>query len=144
MNIERLKATSLRIFLRVLSLGMLAAFVPWITLILLNAAVLRPGGSLAPLLRFQPYNTSYESMLVAIHLVWAIMLWRTSNAPERHIMFLDFTIWANGAHGAVMIVATPIQKGALMTIVESVPLLLITAALIWLRPRIDRRASAVA
>ena len=144
MNIERLKAISLRIFLRVLSLGMLAAFVPWITLILLKSPVLRPGGSLAPLLRFQPYNASYESMLVAIHLVWAIMLWRTSNAPERHIVFLDFTIWANAAHGAVMIVATAIQKGALMTIVESVPLLLIAAALIWLRPPICGRASAVA
>ena len=144
MNIERLKAISLRIFLRVLSLGMLAAFVPWITLILLNTSVLRPGGSLAPLLRFQPYNTSYESMLVAIHLVWAIMLWRTSNAPERNIVFLDFTIWANAAHGAVMIVATPIQKGALMTIVESVPLLLIAAALIWLRPQSGGRESAVA
>ena len=46
----------LRILLRVLAVGFLAAFIPWITLILVKAPILAPGGSLAPLLRFQPYN----------------------------------------------------------------------------------------
>jgi hypothetical protein len=37
---ESLRLISLRLFMRVLSVGFLAAFIPWITLILLNAPVL--------------------------------------------------------------------------------------------------------
>ena len=129
------RMTWLRIVLRLLSVGYLAAFIPWITLILLHAPILAPGGSLAPLLRFQPYNPHYESMMAAIHIVWAVMLWRASGDPARHLLFIDFTIWANVAHGLVMLVATPLQKGFVMTVIEGVPLFVIAAVLLWLRPR---------
>ena len=132
---ETARVTWLRIFLRVLSVGFLAAFIPWITLILLNAPVLAPGGQLAPLLRFQPYNANYESMMAAIHIVWAIMLWRASGNPASHPLFIDFTIWANVAHGLVMLIATPIQKGVVMTVIEGFPLFAIAAVLWWLRPK---------
>jgi hypothetical protein len=125
----------LRHLLRVLSVGYLVAFIPWITLILLNAPILAPGGGLAPLLRFQPYNAYYESMMAAIHIVWAVMLWRASDNPARHLLFIDFTIWANVAHGLVMLIATPMQKGLLMTVIEGLPLFVIAAVLRWLRPR---------
>ena len=125
----------LRIFLRVLAVGYLVAFIPWITLILLHAPILAPGSTLAPLLRFQPYNAHYESMLTAIHLVGAVMLWRASADPARHLLFLDFTIWASVAHGLVMLVATPMQKGLVMTFIEGVPLFAIAAVVWWLRPR---------
>lgn len=68
---EAVRMTWLRHFLRVLSLGYLVALIPWITLILLNAPILAPGGALAPLLRFQPYNAYYESMMAAIHIAGA-------------------------------------------------------------------------
>ena len=132
---EALRMTWLRIFLRVLSVGFLAAFIPWITLIVLKAAILAHGSRLAPLLRFQPYNPHYESMMAAIHIVWAIMLWRASNHPARHALFIDFTAWANAAHGLVMLVVTPMQKGTIMTIIEGLPLIVIAAVLWWLRPR---------
>lgn len=132
---ETVRMTWLRTFLKVLSVVFLAAFIPWITLILLNAPILAPGGRLAPLLRFQPYNAHYESMMAAIHIVWAVMLWRASGTPENHTLFIDFTIWANAAHGLVMLIATPMQKGLVMTGIESLPLLLIAALLSWLRPR---------
>jgi hypothetical protein len=141
---DTLRATWLRLFLRLLSVGFLAAFIPWIALILLNAAIVAPGGTLAPLLRFQPYNPYYESMLAAIHIVWAIMLWRAARDPAAHILFIDFTIWANAAHGLVMIIATPIQKGPVMMVVESVPLVLIAIVLGWLRPRGITRELATA
>ena len=131
---ETVRMAWLRLFLRVLSVGFLAAFVPWITMILLNAPVLAPGGRLAPLLRFQPYNPHYESMMTAIHVVWAIMLWRASDSPAKHFLFIDFTMWANAAHGFVMIIATPMQKGLVMMVIESLPLFVIAAVLWWLRP----------
>jgi hypothetical protein len=132
---EKKRMAWLRVFLRVLSVGFLAAFIPWITLILLNAPVLAPGSRLAPLLRFQPYNAHYESMMAAIHIAWAVMLWRASDNPAKHPLFIDFTIWANAAHGLVMLIATPIHKGPVMTVIESLPLLGIAAVLWWLRPR---------
>ena len=124
----------LRILLRVLSVGFLAAFIPWITLILVSAPFLAPGGSLAPLLRFQPYNAHYESMMAGIHVVWAITLWRASDDPTKHALFIDFTIWATAAHALVMFIATPMQKGLVMTMIEGLPLLLVAATLWWLRP----------
>lgn len=132
---ETVRMTWLRFFLKILSVGFLTAFIPWITLILLNAPILAPGGRLAPLLRFQPYNANYESMMTAIHLVWAVMLWRASHDPARHLLFIDFTIWANAAHGVVMLIATPMQKGLIMTFIEGVPLFVIAGVLAWLRPK---------
>jgi hypothetical protein len=132
---ELVRMSWLSIFLRVLSVGFLVAFIPWITLILLNAPILAPGGSLAPLLRFQPYNAPYESMMTAIYIAWAFMLWRASGNPAEHPLFIDFTIWATAAHALVMLIATPMQKGLVMTFIESLPLLVIAAVLWWLRPR---------
>lgn len=132
---EKVRMTWLRIYLRVLSVGFFVAFIPWITLILLNASILAPGSRLAPLLRFQPYNVSYESMIAAIYIVLAGMLWRASYNPAKHPLFIDFTIWANAAHGLVMLIATPIHKGFIMAAIEGLPLLVIAAVLWWLRPR---------
>lgn len=136
------RMTWLRIALKVLSVGMLAAFIPWITLILLNAPILAPGSRLAPLLRFQPYNANYESMMATLSIVWAVMLWRASGNPAKHPLFIDFTIWANAGHGLVMLIATPMQKGVVMTGIEGLPLLVIAAVLWWLRPRSQRGGAA--
>lgn len=141
---ETARMTWLGIFLRVLSGGFLAAFIPWITLILLNAPILAPSGVLAPWLRFQPYNPHYEVMLAALHLTWAVMLWRASDSPAKHSLFIDFTMWANAAHGVVMLIVTPMQKGLVMTVIEGLPLLGIAAVLWWLRPRQPDRAHAPA
>lgn len=131
---ESVRLARLRVVMRVLAVGFLVAFIPWITLILLDAPILAPGGRLAPLLRFEPYNAHYESMIAAIYVAWAVMLWRASDDPARHVLFIDFTIWATAAHGLVMVIATPIQKGLVMTVIEALPLLVIAAVLWWLRP----------
>ena len=131
---EAVRITWLRIFLRTLSVTSITAFALWIGLILLNVPVLAPGGSLAPLLRFQPYNVHYEGMLAAIHIAWAVMMWRASDDPAKHVLFVDFTILASAAHAFVMLISTPIQKGLVMTLIEGVPLLVTAAGLWWLRP----------
>jgi hypothetical protein len=134
--------TRLRFVLRLLSVGFLVAFIPWITLILLKAPALAPDGSLAPLLRFQPYNPHYESMMAAIYIAWAVMLWRASGDPAKHTLFIEFTIWATAAHALVMLIATPIQKGLVMAVVEGLPLVVIAGVLWWLRPRVSGRSPA--
>ena len=73
--------------------------------------------------------------MTAIHIVWAVMLWRASDDPAQHSLFIDFTIWGNAPHGLVMLIATPLQKGLVMTLIEGVPLFAIAAVLAWLRPK---------
>jgi hypothetical protein len=80
-------------------------------------------------------------MLTAIHLTWAVMLWRASGSPAKHPLFIDFTMWANAAHGVVMLIVTPMQKGLVMTAIEGLPLFGIAAVLWWLRPRQPHRAA---
>ncbi len=58
--------------------------------------------------------------MAAIYIAWAVMLWRASGDPAKHPLFIDFTIWATAAHALVMLIATPMQKGLVMTGVESV------------------------
>ena len=125
----------LRTFLRVVSVGLLAAFIPWITLILMKAPILAPESALAPVFRFQPYNAAYESMMASVYIVWAVMLWRASSDPAKHALFIDFTIWGSAAHGLVMLVSAPLQKGAVMGLMEVVPLFGLAGVLLWLRPR---------
>lgn len=47
---------------------------------------------------------AYELMICAIYLVWGIFLWVAAREPARHRLFLDFTVVANVAHFATMLV----------------------------------------
>jgi len=64
-----------------------------------HAPILAPGGRLAPLLRFQPYNAHYASMMAAIHIVWAVMLWRAAAYPAKHLLFIRTLVVAAERRG---------------------------------------------
>jgi hypothetical protein len=42
-------------------------------------------------------------MLFAIYIVWSIYLIKAAADPVRYLPFLDFTMWANLAHGLIMV-----------------------------------------
>jgi hypothetical protein len=42
-------------------------------------------------------------MLFAIYIVWGIFLIIAARAPSQHRLFLEFTLWANLAHGLLMV-----------------------------------------
>ncbi len=42
-------------------------------------------------------------MIVVIYFVWSIFIIRSSRNPQEYSSFLDFTMWANLAHGLIMI-----------------------------------------
>jgi hypothetical protein len=42
-------------------------------------------------------------MITVIYFVWSIFLIRSSRNPQEYASFLDFTMWANLAHGLIMI-----------------------------------------
>lgn len=63
------------------------------------------------------------------------MLRSAAGDPERLALVIELTVWANAAHGLVMLIATPLQKGLVMTSVESLPLFGIALVLWQLQPR---------
>ena len=66
---ETLRVITLRLFLRELSVAFPRRVRSVADAHPVERTDLAPGNTLAPLLRFQPYDQSYESMLTAIHIV---------------------------------------------------------------------------
>ena len=82
-------------------------------------------------------------MLFAIYIVWSAYLLRAARDPARYASFLDFTLWANLAHAAVMApmaIADPMYHSKLLTDIPFI-LLLCGALAIW-RPSRRRNGAA--
>jgi hypothetical protein len=61
-----------------------------------------PGGPLHWLIWDDVYG-HVGPMIFVIYMVWAVYMFKAANDPIKYQAFLDFTIWANIAHGAIMI-----------------------------------------
>ena len=73
-------------------------------------------------------------MLSLIYLVWAVYLWVAAAQPVAYRSFLDFTMWANLAHGLVMIPGA-LEHGYHSKLLTDIPwVLLLSAAIAVLRP----------
>lgn len=75
-------------------------------------------------------------MIVGVYLVWGIFLLIASRNPAEHRSLIQFTAWANGVHGAVMLVQAlqdPAETGHLLGDVPG--LIVVFLVLLWLTPR---------
>ena len=132
--IEEVRMRRLGIAMKVISLHSFT-FVPWIILIAMNSPLMGEGSFIASIFRYQPFNKPYEAMIASIYIAWAIILWKASKNPDKHVAFIDFTILGNLFHGIFMIIVTSVYKGEpLLVVVESLPWILIAGVLFWLRP----------
>ncbi|MEU6645992.1 DUF6632 domain-containing protein [Saccharomonospora sp. NPDC046836] len=52
--------------------------------------------------RFGDEHAHVPPMLLLIYVVWGAFLLRAARDPLAHRSFLDFTMWANAAHGVLM------------------------------------------
>jgi hypothetical protein len=77
-------------------------------------------------------------MLMIIYIVWGVFLLRASRNPSAFGSFLDFTMWANLAHGVLMSVqaATEIDR-YWSKFATDIPFVLILAVGIYLWRRTD-------
>jgi uncharacterized protein DUF6632 len=99
---EQRKLRALQIFLRVYG---------GVSLALFSALMLGFMVQFRPLDQGQPLhwviwdrvNDHVGPMLFAIYIVWSVFLIRAASDPIKYRTFLDFTMWANLAHGALMI-----------------------------------------
>ena len=95
--------TLLPLMIRVTAIGYLIFFVPNLVL-----AATHHIDTLPPLLaRLFDWGGGADAtavMLSTVYVVWAMFLFRSARAPLDHGLFLDFTLMANSAHFAAMLI----------------------------------------
>ncbi|WP_068186765.1 DUF6632 domain-containing protein [Mycobacterium sp. UM_CSW] len=98
-----------RVFLRVYGVLTLAIFVSLFVGFLTQSPLLAEhGGALNWTIwndvRCGSEHLHVPPMLMVIYIVWGVFLLRAVADPPRYASFLDFTMWANLVHGALMAV----------------------------------------
>jgi hypothetical protein len=97
------------VFLRIYGVLSLAIFVPLFVGFLVQTSLLtEDGGALNWVIwndvRSGSDHAHVPPMLFAIYIVWGVFLLRAAGRPQAYASFLDFTMWANLAHGLLMAV----------------------------------------
>lgn len=96
------KLKYLKIFLTIYGLVSILLFGTLFLLTSLNAPVMQDGGALR-FMRWDVLSKHVELMIEIVYLVWGIFLLLAARDPFTYWSFLNFTLWANLAHGLLMI-----------------------------------------
>jgi hypothetical protein len=78
--------------------------------------------------RWEPYNTKYEHMILAIYAVMGVFYVIAARAPERFGSFLWFTVAVNAAHGLAMLADALHHAEERANLAGDVPAILVAAA----------------
>ena len=82
-------------------------------------------------------------MLLAVYVVWSIFIIRAARDPVANKTFIDFTVWANIAHGLAMIPHALMGPEYRMKLLTDIPWVFLPAiALVVLRPSLTQRRIA--
>lgn len=122
MSPER-KAHWLSLFLRIYGTASLLLFSALFLAFAFHAPVLDHGGSLHWAI-WDDVHDHVGPMLFVIYWVWAVFLIRAAGDLPRYATFLDFTIWANLAHGLLMFVQTTTSPTDFPKLFTDVPVIL--------------------
>lgn len=93
---------NLSLFLNVFGFISIILFVGLFLGTLFDAAALQDGGALR-FMRWEPLSKHVELMLEIVYVVMAVFLFLAAKKPEAYISFINFVIWANLAHGLLMV-----------------------------------------
>ncbi len=133
---EEVKQKWLRTFLRVYGILSFLIFGSLSLGFLIQTPHMNPGGPLHWLI-WDDVTGHVGPMLFVIYLVWGIFFFPAANDPIKYRTFLDFTMWANLAHGLLMVPMA--LEGSHMyhsKFLTDIPFILILAIGIYLlRPR---------
>lgn len=99
---EHAKLKSLKFFLNIFGVISIALFGTLFLLTSFDAPVMQEGGALR-FLRWDILSKHVELMIEIVYLVWGIFMLLAARNPLSHLSFLNFTLWANLAHGLLMI-----------------------------------------
>ena len=132
---ELIRERRLSVTLKIIAFVFVVPFSLFFVLLLSNSSLIAEGSLLGAMLRWQPYNTAYETMIATIYIVWGIVLWKASANPSDNKLLIEFTIWGNLAHAGVMLISAFAIEGEITHAVGDVMvLLLVGGVLLWLRP----------
>jgi hypothetical protein len=133
-----------RVFLRVYGVLTLAIFVLLFVGFLAQSPLLAENGGALNWTIWNDVRCGSEHvhvppMLMVIYIVWGLFLLRAASDPHSYASFLNFTMWANLAHGVLMAAqaATEIHH-YWSKFLTDIPFVLILALGIYLGRRADR------
>jgi len=121
---------SLKIFLNVFGVISIALFGTLFLLTSFDAAIMQEGGALR-FLRWDILSKHVELMIEIVYLVWGIFMLLAARNPLSYLSFLNFTLWANLAHGLLMI-PQAFMVGMLYKMFTDVAYCLVLAIGLWI------------
>lgn len=138
---EETKTRLLKVVLRVWGVGSILIFGTIFTGYAIQMPSFRPGAELHWLV-WDDLPGHVALMLSGIYLVWAVYTLVAARRPAAYSSFLDFTMWVNIVHGLIMIPGAFEQPyhGKFLTDIPWI--LLLSAAIYFLRPRVSGTDSA--
>jgi len=96
------KLKALKIFLTIYGIISIMLFGTLFFLTSIDAPIIQKGGILR-FLRWDILSKHVELMIEIVYLVWGIFMLIAASNPLSNLSFLKFTLWANLAHGILMI-----------------------------------------
>ena len=99
---EHAEFRSLKDFLNLFGVISIALFGTLFLLTSFDAPIMQEGGALR-FLRWDILSRHVELMIEIVYLVWGIFMLLAARNPLSYLSFLNFTLWANLAHGLLMI-----------------------------------------
>jgi uncharacterized protein DUF6632 len=131
---EGKKLKALKVFLRVYGILSLILFGGLSLGLFFHAPILDKGGALNWTV-WDDMSDHAPLMITVIYFVWSVFLIRSAKDPLAYSSFLDFTMWANLAHGLIMIPQASGMHEYHSKFMTDIPWVLILAgAIAFLRP----------
>ena len=90
-----------------------------------------------------PITDPVPPMLLAVYVVWSIYIIRAARDPMANKLFIEFTAWANVAHGIAMVPHALMAPEYHTKFLTDIPWVLLPLIALWLmRPTSNSRQSA--
>ena len=126
---------NLRLFLNAYGVISIILFGGLFVLTATDAPVMQDGGALR-FLRWEPFSKHVELMIEIVYFVWGIFFFLAARKPLQYLSFISFTIWANLAHGLLMVPQAHMLAGYDYKLFTDVAYCLVLSVGLWLlRPR---------
>lgn len=129
---SEIKSKRLSVFLRIWgAAAILVMCINWSAFIFKLASFNPPNGTFFWLIWDDVYG-HVGPMIFVIYIVWGIYMFPVAKNPDGHISFLKFTMWANLAHGLVMVPMALSDKLYHLRMLTDIPFILAISLAIYL------------
>ena len=121
---------ALKIFLTIYGVVSILLFGTLFSLTSTDAAIIQEGGALR-FLRWDVLSKHVELMVEIVYLTWGVFMLIAARKPMTYLSFLHFTLWANLAHGVLMI-PQAIMTGMMYKMYTDIAYCLVLAIGLWI------------